>query len=150
MAGPAKTIFRYMGLDKIERRTEVQFDPAPQHMARNQALYALALAPGEQISIVMTARCAGGAVCDYSVPYRAARRQAQQASTLGGKVTSSNALANRMLHRAGADLNMLVTATPQGPYPYAGTPWFSTRSGATASSPRWRCCGSIPRLRRAC
>src|SRR6201999_940814 len=65
----------------------------------------------------------------FSQPYRAARRAAQRAASLGGSVTSSNALANRMLHRAGADLSMLGTETPQGPYPYAGTPWFSTPFG---------------------
>jgi glycogen debranching enzyme len=65
----------------------------------------------------------------FSEPYRAARRGAARAASLGGSVTSSNELANRMLHRAGADLSMLVTDTPQGPYPYAGTPWFSTPFG---------------------
>ena len=66
----------------------------------------------------------------FSEPYRAARRAAQQAPpTWAATVTSSNALANRMLHRAGADLSMLITETPDGPYPYAGTPWFSTPFG---------------------
>ena len=83
----------------------------------------------------MTVRCTDSAspreaVTDaFSEPYRAARRRRQRAASLGGSVTSSNELANRMLHRAGADLSMLVTETPQGPYPYAGTPWFSTPFG---------------------
>ena len=91
--------------------------------------------PGEAFALTMTVRCTDSASPRepasqaFSEPYRAARRGAERAASLGGSVSSSNELANRMLHRAGADLSMLVTETPQGPYPYAGTPWFSTPFG---------------------
>ncbi len=133
--GGAKTIFRYMGLDKVERRSEIAFDPPPRQLSKNQALYALELKPDEQFALVMTVCCTDSreprppAFDIFSEPYRAARRGAARAASLGGSVTSSNELANRMLQRAGADLSMLVTDTPQGPYPYAGTPWFSTPFG---------------------
>ncbi len=122
--------FSYQGLDGIERLTEIHFDPVPEKLTEGQALYAIDLKPGEQRAIVVAIRCdTETRVQPFSEPYRAARRAAQNASRLGGTVTSSNAMANRMLHRAGADLSMLVTETPDGPYPYAGTPWFSTPFG---------------------
>lgn len=126
-----KLSFRYRGLDGIDRQTEIWFEPKPERLTENQALYVLDLKTGEQFSIVLSIRCAAAesAPEPFSQPYRAARRAAQIASKLGGAVTSSNALANRMLHRAGADLAMLITETPDGPYPYAGTPWFSTPFG---------------------
>jgi glycogen debranching enzyme len=133
--GGAKTIFRYIGIDKIERRCEIAFDPAPRQLSKSQALYALQLEPGDHFALTMTVRCTDSATPRepaaqaFSEPYRAARRGAERAASLGGSVTSSNELANRMLHRAGADLSMLVTETPHGPYPYAGTPWFSTPFG---------------------
>jgi glycogen debranching enzyme len=140
VVGNSRTIFRYVGLDQVERRSEISFDPPPQRLSKNQALYALTLKPGEQVAIVVTVRCIHNDMRGsaqkretstdvFSEAYRAARRGAVRAANLGGSVTSSNELANRMLHRAGADLSMLVTETPQGPYPYAGTPWFSTPFG---------------------
>jgi glycogen debranching enzyme len=133
--GNNKTIFRYVGLDRIERRSEICLDPPPHQLSKSQALYALELKPDEQFVLTTTVRCTdsstprGPAPDVFSQPYRAARRGAARAANLSGSVTSSNELANRMLARAGADLSMLVTDTPQGPYPYAGTPWFSTPFG---------------------
>ncbi len=130
-----KTVFRYMGLDKVERRCEVCFAPPPRQLSKNRALYALELDPDERFALVMTVHCTDTSMRGeqaaeiFSEPYRAARRGAARACSLGGSVTSSNELANRMLHRASADLSMLVTETPQGPYPYAGLPWFSTPFG---------------------
>jgi len=45
------------------------------------------------------------------------------------KVESSNAQFNDWLDRSLADLHLLCTSTPHGPYPYAGVPWYSTVFG---------------------
>ena len=126
-----RIMFRYQGLDKITRMTDICLDPKPDRLSESQAAYTLDLKAGEQRAIVVTVRCkvSDHQTVNFSQPYRAARRAAQKASELGGTVTSTNALANRMLSRAAADLSMLITQTPEGPYPYAGTPWFSTPFG---------------------
>jgi len=44
-------------------------------------------------------------------------------------VISSNYGFNRWMQRSSADLRMMMTDTPHGPYPYAGIPWYSTPFG---------------------
>ncbi|HEY5083638.1 MAG TPA: glycogen debranching N-terminal domain-containing protein, partial [Rhizomicrobium sp.] len=118
--------FRYQGLDGITRVTDIHLDPKPDRLSESQAAFAFDLKAGEQCAIVLTVRCGttDPQTMNFSEPYRAARRAAQKAAELGGTVSSSNALANRMMRRAAADLSMLITHTAEGPYPYAGTPWF--------------------------
>ena len=60
---------------------------------------------------------------------RAARHALRQSSARAASVDSSNSVFNEIARRAVSDLYMLVTDTVQGPYPYAGTPWFSTPFG---------------------
>ena len=59
----------------------------------------------------------------------AARRRLREAREGSAFVESDNEVFNEAMRRAAADLAMLATKTEQGPYPYAGIPWFSTAFG---------------------
>jgi glycogen debranching enzyme len=59
-----------------------------------------------------------------------AHRREMRRSTAGAtSIETSNNIFNEVVCRAMADLNMLMTETPQGRYPYAGIPWYSTTFG---------------------
>jgi glycogen debranching enzyme len=44
-------------------------------------------------------------------------------------ISSSNTQFNEWIRRSASDLHMMVTNLAEGPYPYAGVPWFSTPFG---------------------
>ena len=124
-------LLNYHGLDGKLRRTTLTFDPPPDRLATNEAVYQLRLAPGETKPIFLAAGCneAEPRPASFLPALLASRRAMRQATRDHTSVETSNDLFNEMLCRSAADLEMLMTDTPEGRYPYAGIPWFSTTFG---------------------
>ncbi len=129
---PDEVALTYDGLDGKRRETVLHFEPAPTQLNPTSASFHLAIAPGESTTIFLTVAC-DGAEKDVPVPFRKAllesNRELKRSTRGVGTVTTSNALFNEVLCRSMSDLYMLMTRTPQGPYPYAGIPWYSTTFG---------------------
>ncbi|WP_213736490.1 amylo-alpha-1,6-glucosidase [Bradyrhizobium sp. dw_411] len=132
LLGPADVMFEYNGLDGKSRATALHFDPRPTRIAVNAATYHLDLAPQRSSSLFVAASCNKPA-SNKSVPFfrglLAHRREMRQSNAGATSIETSNNIFNEVLCQSMADLNMLMTDTPQGRYPYAGIPWYSTTFG---------------------
>ncbi|HET6518725.1 MAG TPA: amylo-alpha-1,6-glucosidase [Geminicoccaceae bacterium] len=128
---------RYAGLDGLERVLTLEFDPAPTRLEAGSARFELSLGPKERVVLFLAASCAAGGRPEeeeasgrrFFRGLRDARRALRRATARTATVATSNATLNEGLCRSVADLYMLMTDTPYGPYPYAGIPWFSTAFG---------------------
>ena len=132
LLGPADVALEYNGLDGKPRSTALQFDPRPTRLAVNAATFHLDLAPQQSSSLFVSVACNKPAALKPSPFFRGllAHRREMRQSTLGAtSIETSNNIFNQVLCQSMADLNMLMTETPQGRYPYAGIPWYSTTFG---------------------
>ncbi len=124
--------FAYASLDGIARATEIHFDPEPTQLLARRAVFDLQLVPKQRYAIAITVHCRVGdrpIETRLTTAIRAARRSLMVAAHQAAALRTSSSITNEVLCRAMADISMLVTDTPHGPYPYAGVPWFSTAFG---------------------
>jgi len=134
---PASVVLSYTGLDRRLRTTSLRFDPTPTTLAGGRAVYVIDLAAHESCSIFMEIdyrqdAAPAQAIRAYFVSLRDARRELRASSSRAAAIQTSNEIFNEAARRSVADLYMLITQLPEGPYPYAGIPWFSTVFGRDA------------------
>src|SRR5882672_8132840 len=129
---PDTTAPSHRGLDAKLRQAVLGFDPPPNELTATTASYRLELAPKQARPIFFTVGC-GAPEPPKPAPIlralRAVHRNRRAISQNSATVETSNDLFNEVLCRSMADLHMLTTNTPQGRYPYAGIPWYSTTFG---------------------
>jgi glycogen debranching enzyme len=123
----------YVGLDDVRRSTTLRFDPVPDELGEHKARWDLDLEGADRTSLVMGIDCRIG---DEAVEpphilsaFRTVRRTRRRRNRDQARVNSSNELFNAVIHRAVSDIDMLLTDTQYGLYPYAGVPWYSTIFG---------------------
>ncbi|HET6161291.1 MAG TPA: amylo-alpha-1,6-glucosidase [Dongiaceae bacterium] len=134
----AAATLAYTGLDGRRRQTELAFDPEPNRLAADQADFTITLEPNETANLFIEIKCdaqpaaAVPASGRFVTAMRDARRALRRSSARAASIQTSSDIFNEGLRRAVSDLYMLITDTVEGPYPYAGIPWFSTVFGRDA------------------
>jgi glycogen debranching enzyme len=132
LVGPADVMLEYRGLDGVARATALHFDPRPTRLVVNAATWHFDLKPHHVSSLFVAVSCnkpASSKPTRFFSGLLAHRREMRRSTADTTSVETSNNIFNEVLCQSMADLNMLMTDTPQGRYPYAGIPWYSTTFG---------------------
>ncbi len=125
--------FAYQGLDGVERTTTLHFDPAPDALTEDHAHWSMDLDAVGRFNLVVKTVCAldagEGEPPHMLSAYRKMRTARKRRVHNRTGITSGNELFNTVIDRAASDIDMLLTETEWGLYPYAGIPWYSTIFG---------------------
>ncbi|MBP0494716.1 amylo-alpha-1,6-glucosidase [Pararoseomonas indoligenes] len=148
-------VFAYRGLDEVERRTRLRFDPTPQGSPARDNRWPVELEPGGYVVIEVTTLCESGpeaaevpAPPAFDALLAGIRNWGDVRERQRAGVISSNQAFNDWFARSASDLAMLTTETEAGPFPYAGIPWFSCPFGRDSLITAIQCLWADPELAR--
>lgn len=147
-----RLVLAYEGLDGCLREAHLRFSPAPDEMTASQAVFHIMLEPKAETTVTMTVGCEVGSAPRPGFAYDQAMAEASATlkteQSQDCEVHTSNAQFNEWWNRSLLDLRMMVTDTAEGPYPYAGVPWFSTPFGRDGIITALECLWIKPQVAR--
>jgi glycogen debranching enzyme len=137
IAESGRILMGYQGLDDIVRRTKVDYsttsDLHASVISDSAVQFEGLLNPACPAAIYLTVACESGMNkpprFTFDQAYSAAGNSVNDASDGTCHIETSDEWFNEWLRRSTLDLNMMMTEKVEGPYPYAGVPWFSTAFG---------------------
>jgi glycogen debranching enzyme len=168
----------FRGLDGSLRRTRLSFASTPALLSAADVRFDVVLAPHGEMVFDLAISCLASIPIEPAGPGKSDRQKPsptmekafasepplrvlsyeQGADALARKIDrirvdacrmhTSNGQFNAWIDRAVADLVMMTTETGQGPYPYAGVPWFSTAFGRDGIITALECLWARPELAR--
>ncbi|HKI06126.1 MAG TPA: amylo-alpha-1,6-glucosidase [Thermoanaerobaculia bacterium] len=132
-AGRGTAVLGYEGLDGRVRRTRLSFSLMPAELTGSLASFRLQLPPrGEQSLDVTVAFEVSGEtprILGFAKALEESLAELEARRDGCAEVETSNERFNEWIARSSSDLQMMITETPHGLYPYAGVPWFSAVFG---------------------
>jgi glycogen debranching enzyme len=126
-------ILSYEGLDQVLRRTRIECSPVHCIPRPSEIALPIHLEPHEATSFSLDVICESNGITRHVPNYEDAllsiNNERQTSPVADIDIYTANEQFNDWINRSRADLEMMITQTPFGPYPYAGVPWFSTVFG---------------------
>lgn len=151
VAGDAAEL-AYQGLDGVARRTLIECQPPARRISGSELqLEAHLQGRAEQVFEIKVS-CSLDAQRPAAMSFQAALACAEHSRASGSRllcgIETSNDQFNAWMGRSEADLNMLLTETDSGLYPYAGVPWFDTTFGRDGIICALECLWVAPQISR--
>lgn len=144
--------WEYEGLDQVKRMTHLTTDLAPQQATTSSMAFELSLRPQEEKICHLSIACSiEGKTVEpiiFSTAQSHAAHNLQTTKSQFCTIYTGNEQFNDWLNRSLDDTCMMTTDLPEGPYPYAGVPWYSTAFGRDGIITALECLWINPSLAR--
>jgi glycogen debranching enzyme len=140
-------VLGYEGLDNIRRQTRISFSAEPGTLVNREATFNRDLETQQEWNLSLTIACER--FDPAPTPAAAAKpRESAARPIFRTRLVASNKRANSWLARCQSDLCMLIEGNPEGDYPYAGVPWYSTVFGRDGIITALECLWIAPAIAR--
>jgi glycogen debranching enzyme len=130
--GECEVTLSYQGLDEVVRTTTISFSERPDFLTAGEARFHWRLPPraGRELFIDIGAQVEGPPDAQrFRRAAGLARWNMRKRLRRGAQLKTTGRLFNEWIDRSRADIALLTSELPTGPFPYAGIPWFSTPFG---------------------
>jgi glycogen debranching enzyme len=147
-----EVVLAYNGLDDVRRRMCLTVESPAASISARRVRLTSSLQPHAEQTHHFSFNCERdgcGPRVSFPAAVKAVTAGLDRRRSKFGKIRSSNVQFDAWVNRSLADLAMMETATPQGDYPYAGVPWYSTPFGRDGIVTAFECLWLNPSLARA-
>jgi glycogen debranching enzyme len=123
----------YEGLDKVIRTTVLRLSTAITEIRTSELCSVLRLEAGGSDEVSVSIECVSSSEPQHRSKFEMIDEKVEEPMAeetfWDCDVVTENPQFNAWLNRSKADLQMLISETGEGLYPYAGVPWYSTVFG---------------------